>query len=322
MAKRSKTKSFVAEFPLGVNRQQGHVLEKRFKAATSLFNGMLGEAQARARRMRSDAGWKAAGNMPKSTPEQRKARNEAYNLLKTKYGFSEFSLQKQAEQMRDDSWIGHHLGSSDTQTISKRAFTAVADWVHGERGRPRRKRLCNMHSIEGKTNAAVIRYRAGKVLWDGLELPLLLNTKDKDRWQVHALACKTKYVRVLKREGKHPWSVQLVQEGLPPKRNLPRAKEGTGCMDLGPQAAAVVLPTVAALLTLAPKVQDKEDEITRIPRAMERSRRATNPDNYRADGTVKRGCKWIKSRPYLRLQEERGNRQPNPSASSSYWMCV
>ena len=269
-----------------------------------MFNGMLGEALARARRMRSDAGWKATGKMPKATPEQRKARNEAYNLLKTKHGFSEFSLQKQAEKMRDDSWIGDHLGSSDTQTISKRAFTAVADWVYGERGRPRRKRQYDMHSIEGKTNAAVIRYREGKVLWDGLELPMLFNSKDKDKWQAQALACKTKYVRVVRKAGKHPWSVQLVQEGLPPERNLPRAKEGTGCMDLGPQVAAVVLPTVAALLTLAPKVQDKEDEITRIQRAMDRSRRATNPNNYKADGTVKRGCKWVKSRQYLQLQDQ------------------
>ena len=40
----------------------------------------------------------------------------------------------------------------------------------------------------------------------------------------------------------------------------------------------------------------------RIQRAMDRSRRATNPANYEANGTVKKGAKkWIRSQGYLRL---------------------
>ena len=308
MAKRAKTESFVAEFPLKVNQHASNELWKRFKAACNLYNGVLGEAKARARRMRSDRQWKVAKTMPKATKAQRKARNKVYNKLKVKHGFQEFELQKYAERMRDKSWIGHHLGSHDTQTTAKRAFTAVADWVHGQKGCPSRKRLADFHSIEGKSNDAVIRFRENRILWDGLEMPVLLDAKDKDRWQAQALACRTKYVRILKGNGKHPFSVQLIQEGLPPKRDLPRATEGRGCLDMGPKKMGAVLfgkeQTIAALLTLAPEVQHKDTEIARIQRAMDRSLLGTNPNNYKPDGTAKRGCKWIRSPHYRALQGE------------------
>jgi hypothetical protein len=304
MAKRAKTKSFTADFPIKVNQHAGNVLENKFKAANNLYNSILTLALGRARRMRSDTGWKAAGKMPKTTPEEKKARNEAYNVLTTKYGFSQFALEAAAEEMRDSSWLGHHLQSHDTQAMSKRAYEAVAQWVYGNKGYPHHKPLAELHSIEGKTNKAVIRFREDRILWDGLDMPLLMDSKDKDHWQEQALACKTKYVRILKGTGKHKYSAQLVQEGLPPERNLPLATAGTCCPDMGPQTANLMLPTMAAILTLAPKVANKEAKIAQLNRDMDRSQRATNPNNYKPNGQAKRGCKWVKSRHYKLMQAE------------------
>ncbi len=43
-------------------------------------------------------------------------------------------------------------------------------------------------------------------------------------------------------------------------------------------------------------------------RKMDRSRRATNPDNYNADGTIKKGYKkWVKSKRYIEIQKEHAN---------------
>ena len=62
--------------------------------------------------------------------------------------------------------------------------------------------------------------------------------------------------------------------------------------------------TLAATLELAPFAEEPADEVTRSQRAMDRSRRATNPQNYNPDGTNKKGRKqWHKSRPYLRLEK-------------------
>ena len=57
------------------------------------------------------------------------------------------------------------------------------------------------------------------------------------------------------------------------------------------------------LQELAPSVKKNEAEIRRLQRAMDRSRRATNPGNYNEDGTIKKGHKtWVKSNHYRKLQ--------------------
>jgi len=59
---------------------------------------------------------------------------------------------------------------------------------------------------------------------------------------------------------------------------------------------------------LADKTQNTEDKRRRVLRKMDRSRRAANPDNYNADGTVKKqGSKkvrWVRSKRYARLQNK------------------
>ena len=311
MAKRSKTKSFVAEFPLRVHRAQARVLRNRFLASGNLYNGVLGEIQAREHRMRADPAWQAARKLPKgnkNTDEgklKNKARHVAFNALKVKHQFSEYSLQKYAEKMRDSSWINHHMGSSDCQTIARRAFKATENWVYDIMGKPHYKPSAEQSSIEGKTNDAVIRFRGDKVLWDGLELPILFKDKDPYGWQADALACETKYCRILKQDDK-TYSVQLVQEGLPPSRNRIFAKEGEGCYDLGTKTIGLYIPEVVAGLIPLNTIGDfKEKELAKIRQAMDRSRRSTNPKNYNSDGTIKKGRKtWVYSRKYNLLKAE------------------
>ncbi len=115
-----------------------------------------------------------------------------------------------------------HLGSHDTQTTTLRAFRAAEQYAFGERGRPCFKRFNELQSIEGKEQA-VIRYKADPIPalhYSGLVIPLMLDPKDKDRWQQEALACRVKYSRILRRKvrGKARWYAQLVKEGLPPTK--------------------------------------------------------------------------------------------------------
>lgn len=61
-------------------------------------------------------------------------------------------------------------------------------------------------------------------------------------------------------------------------------------LDIGPQTLAYSAADAAGLAELADQVQSIEQEKRRLLRKMDRSRRASNPDNYREDGTIKRGC--------------------------------
>ena len=63
--------------------------------------------------------------------------------------------------------------------------------------------------------------------------------------------------------------------------------------------------TGVKLIELADRVDNIEKEKRRILRYLDRSRRATNPDNFNEDGTVKKGrLEWEKSNRYIKAQKQ------------------
>lgn len=88
--------------------------------------------------------------------------------------------------------------------------------------------------------------------------------------------------------------------------------DGVVGLDINVSNVAYVADNDAGLLPFAGKVPTYQKKISRLQRKMERSRRATNPDNYKPDsdgrkgrktvirkGQAKKGrCKWNKSNSY------------------------
>ena len=92
------------------------------------------------------------------------------------------------------------------------------------------------------------------------------------------------------------------------KYGNPRHKYGKGMIgaDVGTQTVAYTSDTEVGLKNLAERgnsIQTSERKERMLYRAMDRSRRATNPQNYNTDGTVKKGYKtWKYSKHYKRLK--------------------
>ena len=114
--------------------------------------------------------------------------------------------------------------------------------------------------------------------------------------------------------GKYRLYLHLVIEGkAKPKYNSsgnPRHKYGNGVVgaDIGTQTIAYTSDTEAGLKNLAERGNSiqKSERLERLYyRAMDRSRRATNPENYNTDGTIKKGKKkWTYSKHYKKLKEK------------------
>ncbi|RMD70526.1 MAG: transposase [Gammaproteobacteria bacterium] len=304
MSKCRPTPTFVLELPLRVDPTAERILRARFEAARQLYNACLGEALRRLDRMRSSKDWQAARQIPR---DQKKTRREAFQEVRQRFGFTPHAIEAYGIACKNACWIGHHLDAHVTQKIALRAFQAVEQYLLGKRGRPRFKsRIKALQSVEGKSNAAGLRWR-GWVAWKGLVLKPLFDPKDKHGIQTFALQCRVKYVRLLWRQlrGKRHWYVQLVLEGHPKWKDKHPVGEGDVGLDIGPSTIAAVGEKEALLEPFCPSVAFLSQKIRRIQRAMDRSRRASNPDNYNPDGTVKKGVKvWVYSHGYLRLQAE------------------
>ena len=91
----------------------------------------------------------------------------------------------------------------------------------------------------------------------------------------------------------------MVQEGTAPNRDLLVAAGVEIGLDIGPSTIAIVSEQKVGLEAFASSVIQPWAEIRRLQRKLDRSRCACNPDNYHANGTIKKGNKvWNKSSRY------------------------
>ena len=169
------------------------------------------------------------------------------------------------------------------------------------------------YSVAGKSGGVEIIYHETHIEWKGLKLPIKLDP-DND-YEREMLQYRVKYCRIIRKPGrnKNHWYVQLSLEGKPAvkyDRNTGEVRHPVGSgavgIDIGPQTIAYASDTEVALKELADKVNNIEQKKRVLQRKLDRSRRATNPDNYAPDGTIRRGVKLTrnKSRKYLKCQKE------------------
>ncbi len=300
---RAKTPSFIAEFPLETSAANERALRVRLFAARQIFNAVLGECLRLLALMRESKDWQRARAMPKGTE-----RTALFRATLQRFDFRPSMADRFGIACKNACWIKDHLSSNETQKLALRAFQAAEQHALGKRGRPRFKRHGALHSVEGKTNSAGIRFKNGHVEWSGLRMPIL--GAPGEGWQAEALSAKTKYCRLVHRRvrGRDRWYVQLVQEGGAPAKYA--AAAGVVGLDIGPSTIAAVSGVDAVLERFCPTVEQPWRELRRVERAMDRSRRATNPDNFDRRGRAKKGKrKWNRSRRYQRLAEKRRERE-------------
>ena len=86
--------------------------------------------------------------------------------------------------------------------------------------------------------------------------------------------------------GKNKYYLQLTIEGEKPQKSRTLGRGNVG-IDIGPSTIATFSLMGVHFDKLADKCDDIEHELYLVNRKLDRSRRATNPQNYKADGTFK-----------------------------------
>ena len=304
--------SFVLELPLVVPPHESRVLSVRFEAGRQLYNAVLGESLRRLDLMKQSKAWRAVRTLPKGAPKspEQKARSAAFAVLAQTLGVTDYDLQSYATRCKNACWIGEHLDAHTTQKVGTRAFKAAQRYQFRTGGHPRFKPKWKMlESMEGKSNATGLRWRDDHLEWCVLEVKLIYDRKDAHGVQAFALQQPVKFCRLVRRviRGKTRWFVQLVLAGVPRWKDKNPVRVGKSGIDIGTSTIAAVSETEAVLETFCAHVLDRKKTMRRIQRAMDRSKRLSNPDNYNKDGTIKKPVpgpclQWVFTGGYLRLR--------------------
>lgn len=146
------------------------------------------------------------------------------------------------------------------------------------------------------------------VIYGKHEFPVIV--KKNDEYAQLALLDRVKYVKLQPRmiRGRLRWYVQLVFEGIPPQKNRRCGDSTVQGIDIGVSTIAISNKNEVIMKELAPECQVDAGKLRIIERKMDRSKRATNPQNYNSNGTVRKGrLKWTFSGSYRKLKAKRAD---------------
>jgi hypothetical protein len=294
------TSSYILTLQLKTERYQENILNKRFNKCRNIYNSCISELHKRYNHMRESKAYQ------KNCKYKGKDRNKVFNELNKQYGLTEYSLYGFVVPM----YNYYNIDSKTAQAMATRAFNAFQKLIFHQAKKVKYIKYNELYSIEGKTNAQGIKYRNGTIIWNKLNIPVIV--RKNDEYTQLALQDRVKYCRIVRKEikGKIKWYVQLVMEGIPPKKvnkntgEIHSIGQGDVGIDIGTKIIAISSTYDCKLLELAPSINNIDKEIKLIQRRMDRSKRSTNPNKYNPNRTVniKNNDKWIYSNKYLKLK--------------------
>ncbi len=332
---------FVLELPLQVEKYQADILNKRYEQLRQLYNYVQGKLLRQYRYFEQMKEYQACKTFKEKRDFFRShpfhvdgilgSNKELFDITFDEYGINGFVGKLGKKQ------VGAGVTYADlgiTSTLLDRLSLAVwAAWekklydYHARRVSFKKHGELNIFGSRKKINGS------GKKVFSGMELhlekmevaiklngkvgkaakfitlPILRNPKHEDyeMWALKGGFDSVTVLTIVRRlvRGQYKYYVQLTIEGEKPQKGRMLGKGNVG-IDLGPTTVAVSGENVVSIDKLASKCDNIQEEITRLSRKIDRSRRANNPQNFNEDGTIKRGIKlvWNDSKRYIEFRRE------------------
>lgn len=305
--------NFIVQFPLRTEKYQENVLNKRFEIGRKIYNSLVNITQKRYKEMIKTKKYRTLLSSLTGNKKIDKDIWKQINNIRKQYGMSEYSFHSDVKS------IQHHfkdnIDANTAQKIASGLWKSYDKLFYGNGKKVYYKKYGSFNSLEGKSNKTGIRFKDDTIIWNGLEIPVVIDYDNYYEYQ--ALQCDICYCRIVRKyiRNKYKFYVQIVFKGNPPVKvdtetgeNKHHIGRGDVGLDIGTSTIAVSSQSDVKILELADKVQNIENQKQNLLRKMDRSRRATNPDNYNEDGTIKKQDNkkviWNKSNHYIKHQNE------------------
>ena len=311
--------NFIVQFPLKTEIYQEDILNKRFEIGRKIYNSLVTATQKRYKEMIKTKIYRSIKaelkeiyqskdkvNLKRKT-ELCKQLNEIYK----QYNLNEYSFHSDVKNMQKH--FKDNIDSFTAQKIATNLWKAYDKLLFGNGNSIHYKKYDTFNSFEGKSNSTGIRFKDNNLIWNGLNIPVIIDYKNP--YESQALESEVAYCRIVRKfvRNKYKFYLQIVFKGIAPIKINKQTGEvkhtlgnGNIGIDIGTQTVAYSSKTDVKIYELADRVQNIEKQKRILLRKLDRSRRACNPNNYNEDGTIKRGIKlvWNKSNKYIKTQNE------------------
>ena len=331
---------FVLELPLQVEKFQVDILNKRYEQLRQLYNYVQGKLLRQYRYFEQMKEYQACKTFKEKKDFFRSHPFQINETLKGnetafKVSFDEYSINSYIEKLVQKS-VGSNMTYSDlgftTNILDHLSASIWAAWnkklydFKAKRISFKKYGELDSFSSRRKVVRGVVYFSGIELHLDTMELAIKMNGKvgkeakfitlkmlhnpkhaEYEMWALKGGVDSVKVVKVVRRlvRSQYKYYVQLTIEGEKPQKGRTLGRGNVG-IDLGPTTVAVSGENVVSIDKLASKCDNIQEEITRLSRKIDRSRRANNPQNFNEDGTIKRGIKlvWNDSNRYKELRRE------------------
>lgn len=267
----------------------------------------------------------------KMIQDLKKKRKEQYDIIyniKKMFNWSEFGFGMDMKKYR--GYYKKNLNSQICNNLAVRCFRAfekmeeelIKDQYRSDEDKVNPcvhyKRKDSLRSLCGSQNTTGIRFiledekKIGVVKWQGLEFMIDIAKCTLYEWQaLHSDICYCAVKRD-KIKGKWKYYIQLTLKGHVPDKFDKQTGElkrqlGKGIVGLYFTSNNLTVSTEDSVKTYPLEIKSHDDTKTELLQKMDASKRATNPDNYNADGTCKERDEikgWYFSKAYIKYRDE------------------
>lgn len=307
---KSDAGNYTATFEVSASAADFHEIERRMEGARQVYNTCLSHCFKLHRGLQGNPQWqknlceilqltKRSAATPENKARVKVLRDENRKIEKSA-GLTEYCLHSYA--LKVVKHMGIPLGSSQMQKTATFAWRAFDRWRFGNAKNVRFKKHGESLTIESKCARYGLRLAGTTVVWavrgyQTIRMPIIV--RRNDTYAEQTFLDRTKFIRLFIREirGKKRIFIQAIKEGTPPTKGkkVGPADQPLG-IDLSPSTLVAWTRDKAIIEELAPECENIDKEIRRIYRAIDRSRRTTNPDAFNDNGTIKKGAKFVQSR--------------------------
>lgn len=296
-----------------------HEIDRRFHALAHVHNVCVKHARKLITQLEHDNEYQAWRKEyvsflkmdTKLTKEQKSRKDQLKGLMSdrrysmglTEYGFMSY-LKVCGRRYKK------LLSSQQVQAEAKRVWSGALKYLFGDGKSIHFKKYKDFDTIGGKSNLNGAKFdkETMTVTWIGLKLRCFLPKNEKSReYVLKSLDHKISYCVIKRRMFSSGWryyAVIVLDGDAPHKERV----TGTSTMGIDPGVSTVagVSDTCCELEELAPECIKYEKQIQKLLRHMDLSRRVSNPEKYRSDGTVIKGdsTPWVYSLRYKRMQRK------------------
>lgn len=304
--------NFILKLPLQTEIWQEHILNKRFELCRKIYNDFQSKMLKR---------YKYISQMNEF--KKCKTKKEKSDFLKTYLNgiFTEFGFIGEAKTF-GKMYKSNGINSTILGYIFSSAWSAWEKKLYGNGNKIAFKKYDEFNYYElrkkngGFTGVNINKEKSifeinlngrGGTKAKTMVIPFKINGKSD--YEIYAFSPKNEIRCVgFQREivrGKYRFYAVFTFEGIKPMKNR-RLGCGNVGIDLGPSTIAVSSDSRVIIDELAKDINKIDDKLIILQRKSDRSRRSVNPDNFKEDGTIKRGIKlrWDKSKRGLKIEKE------------------